>query len=236
MSTTIHERTTRIKTGSVNSYLVGTEKGFVLIDTGTAGSFSDFQRVFGDHKITFTDLIAIILTHTHYDHTGNAKAIRERSSAPIIVHAMAEEYVKQGYTPLPKGTKPFGKLMIKLAGAAKSHRGSYPPFTPDITVTDRYDLTQLGVNGEVISTPGHTKASMTIILEDDACFVGDSIFNFGFSSFYPPFADDKQALLTTWDFFKNLPCSVFYPGHGKPIKKPEFLENFEKIIRKHRST
>ncbi len=236
MSTSIHDRVTRISTGSANSYLIGTEKGFVLVDTGTPNTLPQFQQAFESQQVSFTDLIAIIITHTHYDHTGNAKEIKVRSSAPIIIHAKDEEFVKKGFTPLPKGTKPFGKILIKLAGAAKSHRGGYAPFTPDVTITETYDLSHLGIQGRVIPTPGHTDGSISVLLEDEACFVGDSIFNFGFSSYYPPFADDQKSLLTTWDFFKELDCSVFYPGHGKPILKEDFVKKFDAITRKYRST
>lgn len=227
MGTSIHERITVIKTGSVNSYLIGTENGFVLIDSGTPKSFGKFHKVFEEKKVDFTDLLCIILTHTHYDHTGNAKEIGLRSQAPLIVHEEEAENAKAGLTPLPEGTTTLGKIMMKLAGAFKGKHAGYPPFTPDITVTDEYDLNKFGIHGRILSTPGHTKGSLSVLLEDEACFVGDSMFNFPGKSFYPPFANDEATLRTTWDYFTDIPCTVFYPGHGKPVPKEAFLQFVE---------
>lgn len=228
MAASIHDRITRIKTGNVNSYLIGTEQGFLLIDTGNPGSFGKFHKAFEEKQVDFTDLLCIILTHTHYDHTGNAKEIRLRSQAPLIVHEGEAENAKTGFTPLPKGTTTIGKIMMKIAGGLKGKRAGYPSFTPDITVTDEYDLGQFGIAGRILVTPGHTKGSLSVLLEDEACFVGDSMFNFTGKSFYPPFANDEATLRTTWDYFTDIPCAVYYPGHGKPIPKDAFLQFVEK--------
>ena len=229
MQTPIHERITTIKTGNANAYLIGTEKGFILIDTGTPNSFSRFQEAFTAQDISFSDLIVVVLTHTHYDHAGCAAEIQTRTSAPVIVHKKETEFVKQGFTPLPHGTKPFGKMMIKLAGASKSARDGYQAFSPDVSLSEKYDLAQYGINGFIVPTPGHTDGSLSVIIEDDACFTGDSVFNFPFSSFYPPFANDTKTLLQTWKYFTSLPCSVFYPGHGKPVPRNKFFKAVEKI-------
>lgn len=236
MRSDIYERITTIQTGAANSYLIGTEKGFVLIDTGGAKSFLRFQSAFDSQNIAFTDLICIVITHTHYDHTGSAAEIQSRSRAPLFVHAAEKEYAEKGFTPMPDGVKPFGKIMKKLAGGLKSEQTAYPSFSPDITVDREYDLSRFGLSGRIIPTPGHTNGSLSILLEDEACFVGDSIFNFFFSSYFPPFANDLNVLLSTWEYLRDLPCSYYYPGHGKPIPKSAFLESFDKLTRKYRST
>ena len=237
MQTPVHERITTIKTGNVNSYLIGTEKGFVLIDTGTPNSFPRFQQAFDNVNIAFSDLICIVITHTHYDHAGCAAEIQTRSSAPVIVHEAEAEFTRQGFTPLPKGTGALGRMILKAAKGARPAHGNYPPFTPAVTVSKQYDLSEFGIRGFVVPTPGHTNGSVSIILENEACFTGDSLFHFFFTArYYPPFADDEKTLLQTWEYFTTLPCTVFYPGHGKPISKRNFLDAFEKITRKYRST
>jgi glyoxylase-like metal-dependent hydrolase (beta-lactamase superfamily II) len=45
---------------------------------------------------------------------------------------------------------------------------------------------------------------------------------------YPPFANDENELIKSWEKLLATGCSVFYPGHGKPFSRDKFRKSFEK--------
>ncbi len=40
-----------------------------------------------------------------------------------------------------------------------------------------------------------------------------------FGELYPPFADQEDMIVTTWEVLVATGAILFLPGHGKPIKK-----------------
>ena len=77
---------TQLKLGSgafsVNAYLIRTELGFVLVDTGMRS-----QRALIDERLDAEGcepggLKLIVLTHGDLDHIGNAVYLRDRSMLP----------------------------------------------------------------------------------------------------------------------------------------------------------
>ena len=48
-----------------------------------------------------------------------------------------------------------------------------------INQDDNKFLRSIGVNADIIFTPGHTRDSMCVLCEDKTAFVGDAAMNFG---------------------------------------------------------
>ena len=91
-------------------------------------------------------LDAIVITHRHYDHTGAAARLAQRTGAAVIASAVDAPYIA-GELPDPDG-----------------HPGS-DPCPVDQPVSDG-DVVQLGgMAWRVISTPGHTPGSMCLFLD-----------------------------------------------------------------------
>ena len=64
--------------GSVNCYIVETDSGFVLIDTGASNRRSQLEKELESAGCKPGDLKLIILTHGDFDHTGNAAYLRRQ--------------------------------------------------------------------------------------------------------------------------------------------------------------
>ena len=65
---------TRILFGRSNVYMLSNNKSRVLVDTGSAGDEKRLlKRLYETGKPD-----SVILTHTHFDHTGNAAAVKTR--------------------------------------------------------------------------------------------------------------------------------------------------------------
>jgi len=219
-----------IRLGSAHSYFIPSQQGAVLIDAGNAHKIMQLKSVLLAHECNLSDIKYIILTHTHHDHVGSLAELRKRTNAKIIVHESEAGYLRQGRTPLPKGTGCYSKALVSLGKMIRV--GSYAPVSPDILLTKALDLSEIGIKGCVIHTPGHTYGSMSIVLDIGIAIVGDTMFNIQPDSVFPPFANDVRQLMQSWRVLLNTGCSAYYPAHGKPIEREKLKRCFVKCIKR----
>jgi hydroxyacylglutathione hydrolase len=219
---TINCTVNQVLEGRSNSFLVNSKDISILVDTGHKNSFkeltSKLNEFLGKNKLSI-----LILTHTHFDHAENVAKIKETYNPKIIVHKSEAEYLKRGNSPLPKGSNLLTGFMVEIFGEKMESRYRYEPVYPDILVEKKYDLNPLGINAYIIHTPGHSKGSMSIIIEDALAIAGDSMFGVFGNSIYPPFADTPEIMIESWGKLLDTGCSTFLPGHGKEISS-EMLE------------
>lgn len=218
----------KIPAGNTNVYLIRNGNSSVLIDAGEKGSTRKLLKVLEMYGLKPQNIHLIILTHTHYDHTGNLKALKNATGAQVLVHSNEADKLKAGYTPLPKGTKMFSKIIVYLGHHLMRKLARYEPVEPDIVVDDQYDLSPHGISGYILFTPGHTSGSISFILKDNDAFIGDAAFNIAGSGVYPPFANDQNDLIQSWKKLLDTGCERFFPGHGRMIPRAKFEKNLQK--------
>lgn len=209
-----------IKAGVGNCFLVIQNNKFFLVDTGNSGYGNKIIRAITSRGLNPKDLQFIFLTHTHYDHTGSAFTLKEKTGTTVIVHESESQYLIKGFHPIPNGTSPFFKFIIALGRINEKTRYSFKAITPDITFSDTYDLQEFGVDAKIIHTPGHTKGSSCLII-DQYAFVGDTMFNI-MGKIYPPFANDQYHLIKSWEKLNSINANFYYPAHGKRVTMDEF--------------
>ena len=73
--------------GSVNCYLVRTDTGYILIDTGGSNKCAELERELERYGCKPGNLNLIIITHGDFDHTGNATYIRKQFDSKIAMHS-----------------------------------------------------------------------------------------------------------------------------------------------------
>lgn len=177
-------------------------------------------------RLNINRLDYLVLTHTHYDHVQNAAFIQRKYSAKIIVHASEAHFLNNGYTPLPKGTIFPTKALIKLTkffGIKKR----YEPCCADIRVDEKFDITQTG-DVFVLHTPGHTRGSVSLIVDNEIAIVGDAMMATYPNSIFIPFADDVLQVIESWGKLLQTNCVVFLPGHGGENRRELVTRIFEK--------
>jgi glyoxylase-like metal-dependent hydrolase (beta-lactamase superfamily II) len=225
--TTKNCRIYQVLEGRSNSFLVNSKNNYILIDTGRENSWKELtnklDEILGKNKLS-----CLILTHTHFDHAENAAKIKKKYEITIITHNSESDYLKHGNSPLPKGTNLATGFMTSIFGKKIQSKYNYEPADPDILVDEKYDLNDFGFNSYIMCTPGHSKGSMSIIIDNEIAIVGDAMFGVFGNSVYPPFADDPKIMTESWDKLLNTNCNLFLPGHGKEISQKLLKNQYEK--------
>ena len=198
------------------AYLVTNGTSTMLVDTGPSTMRRRLQRALGALGVERIDWIA--LTHSHYDHAGNARWARERYGARVIVHRAEARSLADGVGDEP-GVRPVGSNLLTrfvtntFAGRI-ARRLRFEPCAGDIIVEGAYDLSPLGLDARIIHTPGHSVGSMSVIVGSSLALAGDALFGVFPGAIFPPFASDVPALVRSWGVLLGTSCSVFLPAHG----------------------
>ena len=220
-----------IRVGYSNSILIVNGSNSVLIDTGVKGHLLQFEMLFRKYNLKPTDIKLIILTHTHYDHTGNLNKLVKLTGAKVLVHKNEFENLKSGFTPIPKGISLRTCFISNLGRLVYPKYASSKPFVADIVNEEAFDLNDYGIDGKVISTPGHTNGSQAVLL-NNKLISGDTFINLRNGTIFPHFADNPKTLLKTWQQLFKLEFQEIYPGHGLKMKVEKVFPEFEKWKRK----
>lgn len=215
------------RVGYSNSVLIVNGKNSILIDTGVRGHIPFFKKFFQNHKLEPTDIKLIILTHTHYDHTGNLRKLKELTGAKVLVHRKEFEGLKNGFIRIPEGVSFKTKFIANLGRMVLPKYASPKSFVADLVNDNEFNLTNFGVNAKVISTPGHTAGSQSVLM-GDTLISGDTFINLKSGIIFPHFADQPKILLQTWKHLFDLGIQKIYPGHGPILSVEAAMTEYKK--------
>ncbi len=208
----------RIRFANVSGFLIYNSDVLVLVDTGHSRTTEKFTEAIGEIRKVPEDVDLIILTHTHFDHSGGAHMIKRLTGAPLAVHASEADFLRRGRTPFPRGTRWKGKLLASVARIFARRLAAYPPVEPDILVEDELDLASYGIPGKVLHTPGHTSGSLSVLLDSGEAIVGDNVLGLSLTDHYPPFADDRSGVIKSWEIYISSGIKTLLPAHGGRVK------------------
>jgi hydroxyacylglutathione hydrolase len=208
--------------GQVNCYLIKTGKGFILIDTGTSN-----QRTVLDNKLEGAgcmpgDLRLIVITHGDFDHTGNAAYLRNKFETKIGMHPGDSGMAERGdmFWGRSKGNPVIRMIAPLLIRFKKADR-----FSPDVPLEDGFDLSEYGLEAQVLSIPGHSRGSIGVLTAEGDLFCGDLLTNQG-QPFLNSIMDNLPEANASVDRLLGLKIDTVYPGHGKPFPMVSFLEHY----------
>ena len=216
--------TKTITFSGVNCYLITTDKGFVLIDTGYSKHRLDIEKALESAGCMRETLKLILLTHGDFDHSGNAAYLRKKYGIKIAMHNADKGMVENGDLFYNRNAKfllrIIGKVMLFFLrdSLKKTDR-----FTPDMYLEDGYDLSEIGIDAKIIYIPGHSKGSIGILASTGDLFCGDLLEN----TRKPAknyLIDDKKAFGARIEKLNGLEIITIYPGHGEPFTMEQFIK------------
>jgi glyoxylase-like metal-dependent hydrolase (beta-lactamase superfamily II) len=192
------------------TYLVG--RGSVaVIDPGPA----DARHV---HKVLAAlsgeSVEAILVTHTHLDHSPGAAILASKTGAPTY-----------GAGPHRGSRPPRAGETTRLDASADR------AFVPAIALVEGMQVTAAGWTLEPIATPGHCANHLVFaLLEEGTLFSGDHVMGWSTTIVAPPDGamGDYMASLNK---LIGRPEVLYLPGHGAPIREPQ---PFVRALAQHR--
>jgi glyoxylase-like metal-dependent hydrolase (beta-lactamase superfamily II) len=199
--------------GRVNCYLISTDSGYALIDTGGSNNRKELISQLESAGCQPGMLQLIILTHGDFDHTGNAAYLRSAYASQIAMHPGDLGMAEQGdmFFNRKQPNILIRTLVPLLTGFGKSQR-----FSPDVLVSDDDDLSAFGFDARVISIPGHSQGSIAILSAEADLFCGDLLENIKEPAL-GSLTDDVPTANASLEKLAGLPIGMVYPGHGQPF-------------------
>ena len=206
--------------GRVNCYLIKTDTGHILIDTGSSNQRSALEQELRYAGCQPGDLKLIILTHGDFDHTGNAAYLRRKFGAPLAMHPADFGMIERSdmFASRSNANPIFKAIAPLLFRFGESNR-----VTPDIKLAEGFDLAGYGMAAQVISIPGHSRGSIGILTSDGNLFVGDLLENTKQPALNS-IMDDRVAAQASVDKLKGLNVKTVYPGHGRSFSLDQIKE------------
>ena len=208
----IHE----LKYSNTNTYLIRGSRGTLLFDTGWAGTFPLFCRAMGETGVPVQSIDYILISHFHPDPMGIAQNIADLG--PVIAAAdLQREFIHSA----------DGVF-------AKERRNSFSPIRDEkvrffaLSESRRF-LAELGLDGEILATPGHSEDSISLFLDSGELFVGD------LNPLYELPAHAGTEIGRSWEKLLAMRPKRVYYGHartavlegGASLPKPQSAKNEE---------
>lgn len=203
----------KIELGLVNAFLLKGNK-YILVDTGRKTSYRKILSTLEKRGIAPEEIELIILTHSHDDHIGSLDVLLNKTGAKCLMQKKEYDCLMNKE---PDEIKPYTWLMKLAFKFTSSNQESKFKTKIDILMNDEFDLTPYGVQGKIIHTPGHSKGSISILLDDGKAFIGDNLMaNFPWSKPQKPMiAYDLSMVKKSINKLISLGAKRFYLSHGK---------------------
>ena len=190
------EKVIRLKYGNTNTFFLRGIAGNLLVDTDYAGTLPLFYKEIKRQNIGLKDIAYVMATHYHPDHMGLVSELMKQGVKLLLVDVQSE-YVR------------FSDEIF-----AREKRLEVEPIcTEEATVIScegsRKFLQDLGIEGEIISTTSHGEDSVSLILDDGTCFVGD-LEPVEYLGAY----EENEKLKADWEHIMSHKPKIIYYAHA----------------------
>ena len=204
----------------INSYLIKVNHKAVVIDPN---NYEEITNALGTCILDY-----IFLTHEHFDHIMAVDKLRVRYGTKVIAQKFASEHIQSSSRNLSK----FSNIILDFMN--KKVTTPINEFTikaADIIYLDSYNLIWEGHNFLFTHTPGHTKGSSCITV-DNHLFSGDSLFECCETDTKGIGTGRKEYDTITIPFFKTLKNdTIIHAGHYPCFILEDKLNAREKAIK-----
>ena len=179
---------------STNYYSLEIKGGRLLIDCGWPGTLPQFTAELKRKDIAPAEIKYILVTHFHPDHAGLVQEFKNLGAKLILPESQID-------------------FVAPLKNFVKTENTPYTEIQQDDNFVLKFEesrkfLASIGINGEIISTPGHSDDSVTVILDEGFAFTGDLPPRFVVS-------EDDRVTKESWDKIYQHKITRIFPAHGK---------------------
>jgi glyoxylase-like metal-dependent hydrolase (beta-lactamase superfamily II) len=207
-----------VKLGFVNAFLLETDDGLALIDTGIPGSDAAILGAVREIGRQPAEVRQILVTHCHSDHAGSLAALKRLTGASAWMHPEDAAMVRAGSAMRPVSPAPglLNALLFRLV--IRSAPTSFEAAEVEREVRDGEELPIAG-GLRAVHVPGHCAGQLAflwprhggVLIAADAAA---NVLSLVLSPAYEDLAEGRRSLskLASLDF--EVACF----GHGRPIQ------------------
>ncbi len=185
-----------------NTFYIKGEKGGLLIDTDYAGTLSSFFKAIKLFCIDINDISYGLATHYHPDHIGIVSELQKLGIKLLVIDVQIDSIHfadKIFFREKQLQYKPIDEKFAKITKCDES----------------RDFLLNMGIKGEIIHTPSHSIDSISIVIDNGDCIVGDLE-----PIDYLPAYSDNTNLKSDWEKILAFnPKKIFYAHANEKILK-----------------
>ena len=206
-------------------HVLVSEDGTVLLDTGLPGDTRRIQRVMERIGVGPKDVRAILLTHGHIDHAGNAAELKAWTGAPVYAHPLEQPHI-DGVFPYAGFARVCGALEATCRAVT-----NYKPVKIDVLIAEGDELPFWG-GLRVVHLPGHTLGHCGFYSpRHDLLFSGDLWARFMMRTQVSPriFTDAPELVSASMRKARAIGARWMVPGHYDLPNATRLRSRFEEL-------
>lgn len=189
-----------------NIYLLSKKQDCLLIDPG-GDNISEVVSYIKENKL---NLLAILVTHGHFDHILSINELLDNFDVPIYI-----------------GKEDKEKLYDPSISLARIFNGTEYMINKDAKIVELNDNDVIFDDITVLHTPGHTSGSVCYYIESDKIiFTGDTLFKMAYGRVDFPTGDGYKMRDSLNRLLKLDSDIIVYPGHGDSTTIGEEYQNY----------
>ena len=190
----------RLKYGNTNTFFIPGKSGGLLIDTDYAGTLQAFFRALKTNHLELDDISYVMPTHCHPDHIGLMGELQKLGVRLLLI----DTQIATVHFP----DEILGRDKHLRYVSIDENQATVIPCDES-----REFLRSIGIEGAIISTPSHSEDSVSVILDDGECFVGD-LEPYEYLDGY----DDNPQLENDWDLILSMkPKRILYAHANEKV-------------------
>jgi glyoxylase-like metal-dependent hydrolase (beta-lactamase superfamily II) len=178
---------------STNFWVVSAGTSRLLVDLGWPGMFGAMKANLERLGVPLSEIRYGLATHYHIDHAGHAEELKRGGMKLLVLEPQIEaiplmkQHIKPGDNYLDISSN--GNIVISFAES-------------------RATLEKIGIEGEIVPTPGHSDDSVSLLLDDGSVFTGDLTHPMLMTE------GESEQVIASWRMLKERGAITVYPGHG----------------------
>ncbi len=189
---------------STHYYLINCSGGYLQVDSGMPGTYREYVKLLERYDIPLKSIKYLLFTHHHPDHAGIIQELKNGAGAKLIIHEAQIPYLEN------------------LKKLYENRQGYVPIYvsSQDLVFTDnsRELLRSIGVQGEIVQTPGHSEDSISLALDEGQAFVGDLHLP------YYGTGENYEQTCESWRKLIQLNVKMVYPAHGNSFSIQQVIQ------------
>jgi glyoxylase-like metal-dependent hydrolase (beta-lactamase superfamily II) len=195
-------------------YLVRSDDHAVLVDAGCGFSQSQLFKNVEACGLELDRIDYLLITHCHFDHTGGARAVKDRTGCKIVAHEMEAGFLEEG---------------DQRVTAAKGYGAFLEPFQVDVKLKGEHQDIWVGQKRiEALHVPGHSPGSLVYVTESEGLKIlfGQDVHG----PLDPSLLSNRDDYRRSLKLLLSLQADVLCEGHYGVIRGKDevadFIESF----------